>query len=65
MDNASAIADLRRCWTSFNPRPARSAFIAKRIVAKEAVLEMRFDRDADDAAAAIARVEAEIGRAHV
>jgi len=59
VDNASAIADLRRCWTSFNPRPARSAFIAKRIVAKEAVLEMRFDPDADDAAAAIARVEAE------
>ena len=44
VDNASAVADLRRCWASYNPAPnAAAAFIAKRVVAREALVEIKFD----------------------
>ena len=48
VDNASAVVDLRRCWASYNPAPnAAAAFIAKRVVAREALVEIKFDdRDA-------------------
>ena len=49
VDNASAVADLRRCWSSYNPAPAAAAaFIAKRVVAKEAVLEIKFEDDDEE-----------------
>ncbi|KAH8097691.1 hypothetical protein JL720_591 [Aureococcus anophagefferens] len=55
VDNASAVVDLRRCWASYNPAPnAAAAFIAKRVVAREALVEIcveiKFDdRDASEA----------------
>ena len=64
VDNASAVADLRRCWASYNPAPnAAAAFIAKRVVAREALVEIKFDDheaapDAPEAAASAAATAA-------
>ena len=56
VDNETRSADLKRCWASFNPEPnAPYAYIAKRVVAREAVLEIRFDQDEEDARTADAR----------
>ena len=64
VDNASAVVDLRRCWASYNPAPnAAAAFIAKRVVAREALVEIKFDDheaapDAPEAAASAAATAA-------
>ena len=61
-DNSSRVADLKKCWASFNTPPNQKyAFIAKRIVAREMVVELCFEGDARaEAAAAAVRNAAEI-----
>mmetsp|Transcript_9392 Transcript_9392/g.29180 ORF Transcript_9392/g.29180 Transcript_9392/m.29180 type:complete len:516 (-) Transcript_9392:31-1578(-) len=62
VDNSSRVADLKKCWASFNTPPNQKyAFIAKRIVAREMVVELCFEGDARaEAAAAAVRNAAEI-----
>jgi hypothetical protein len=62
VDNSSRVADLKKCWASFNTPPNQKyAFIAKRIVAREMVVELCFEGDARaEAAAAAVKNAAEI-----
>lgn len=55
VDNSSRVADLKKCWSSFNPvQNEKYAFIAKRIVAREMVVEICFEGDEKAEATALA-----------